>query len=112
MSLHHFCKYYLSLKDEQHLFIYFFFHSPTLKADTSIVTRTSVHLDPESGKPHATTTTQINMPKLNKSFSEPLLDVQFKKSGCGEFPRMVGSVFSPLPPPPEYCLLFLLDCKV
>ncbi|CAE1297942.1 RACGAP1 [Acanthosepion pharaonis] len=51
-------------------------------ADTSIVTRTSVHLDPESGKPHATTTTQINMPKLNKSFSEPLLDVQFKKSGC------------------------------
>lgn len=51
-------------------------------ADTSIVTRTSVHVDPKSGKPQATTTTHINMPKLNKSFSEPMLDVQFKKAGC------------------------------
>ncbi|GAB1600895.1 rac GTPase-activating protein 1-like isoform X1 [Argonauta hians] len=46
--------------------------------DASIITKTRIHMD--SGTPQTRTTTEINFPKpqLNKSFSEPTLDVKFK----------------------------------
>ncbi|CAI9721566.1 rac GTPase-activating 1-like isoform X1 [Octopus vulgaris] len=50
--------------------------------DTSIITKTRIHVDSDSGQPQTRTTTEINLPKpqLNKSFSEPMLDVKFKRT--------------------------------